>query len=512
MSNKPAGKKVNIIGAGIAGLSVGCYLQKNGFRTQIFEKHSIPGGLCTSWQIGDYTFDGCAHWILGTGPGSAFYKMWSELIDMQQLKTVNHEYRILLEVREHANKYGNKSFYLYNDLDRLRNYLLDLAPEDEGPVAELIGLVKALQQFDLPPVDYDDGWWRRLKRKMGRVRYLGLLRLFLKYRGQTNYTFAEKLKNPFLKECFRLLYDDDEVDLMVIAVPMAAYDLRSAGYPVGGSLAFARRLEEAYLDLGGKVHYKTPVLKIDTIGRNARSITVRNNVIHEADYIISAGDWHHTIFDLLEGKYATPGQCRLGNLEVLQPFFSSIQCSFGIGKDLSHLPHFTRFPLDRPVVSPDGSVYHRFEIHNYSYDPTLAPSGKTCVVINFYSKNADFWIAQRKSNRADYRALKQRFLEECAAIAAQKMGLEESDFEIMDISTPATFHRYTGNWKGSTQGWLAGKNLLAASPVRLQVEGLNNVFLCSHWNQPGGGLPVALKTGRDLAMLLCRIDGIRFRT
>ena len=68
--------KVNIIGAGISGLSAGCYLQMNGFDTQIFEKHSIPGGLCTSWQNGEYTVDGSLHWILGTKEGSGFHKMW----------------------------------------------------------------------------------------------------------------------------------------------------------------------------------------------------------------------------------------------------------------------------------------------------------------------------------------------------------------------------------------------------------------------------------------------------
>jgi len=33
-----------IIGAGIAGLSVGCYGQMNGYRTQIFELHDLPLG------------------------------------------------------------------------------------------------------------------------------------------------------------------------------------------------------------------------------------------------------------------------------------------------------------------------------------------------------------------------------------------------------------------------------------------------------------------------------------
>ena len=49
--------KVNIIGAGVAGLSAGCYLQMNGFETEIFERHSTFGGLCTSWKRGGYTFE-----------------------------------------------------------------------------------------------------------------------------------------------------------------------------------------------------------------------------------------------------------------------------------------------------------------------------------------------------------------------------------------------------------------------------------------------------------------------
>ena len=42
-------KTVAIIGAGIAGLSAGCYARMNGYQTRIFEAHNLPGGLCTGW-------------------------------------------------------------------------------------------------------------------------------------------------------------------------------------------------------------------------------------------------------------------------------------------------------------------------------------------------------------------------------------------------------------------------------------------------------------------------------
>ena len=91
--------KINIIGAGVAGLSVGCYLQMNGFETEIFEKHSRPGGLCTSWKRGEYTFDGCINWLLGSNESNPFYLLWSELIDMSSINFINHEVRMDIELR-----------------------------------------------------------------------------------------------------------------------------------------------------------------------------------------------------------------------------------------------------------------------------------------------------------------------------------------------------------------------------------------------------------------------------
>jgi len=50
----------------------------NGYETEIYEAHSIPGGLCTSWKRGGYTIDGCLQWLTGSGPGNGFYRFWKE--------------------------------------------------------------------------------------------------------------------------------------------------------------------------------------------------------------------------------------------------------------------------------------------------------------------------------------------------------------------------------------------------------------------------------------------------
>lgn len=43
-------KSIIIVGAGMGGLAAGVYGRLNGYRTTIFEQHSLPGGQCASWK------------------------------------------------------------------------------------------------------------------------------------------------------------------------------------------------------------------------------------------------------------------------------------------------------------------------------------------------------------------------------------------------------------------------------------------------------------------------------
>ena len=109
-------RSIIIIGAGIAGLSAGCYARMNGYRTAIFELHDQPGGLCTSWRRKDYVIDGCLHWLVGSGPASSFYRIWEELGAVQGRKFVDHE-----EFARVQGKDG-KTFIAWTNADQLELY------------------------------------------------------------------------------------------------------------------------------------------------------------------------------------------------------------------------------------------------------------------------------------------------------------------------------------------------------------------------------------------------------
>jgi monoamine oxidase len=49
--NRPVdSQRLVVIGAGVAGLSAGCYAARSGYRVTLLEMHDKPGGLCTSWR------------------------------------------------------------------------------------------------------------------------------------------------------------------------------------------------------------------------------------------------------------------------------------------------------------------------------------------------------------------------------------------------------------------------------------------------------------------------------
>jgi len=83
--------KILIIGAGISGLSAGCYGLMNGFETHIFEKHSKAGGLCTIWTRNGFTI-GTSGWVNGSGPeNNEFHQFWNELGALKNQEFHNYD-------------------------------------------------------------------------------------------------------------------------------------------------------------------------------------------------------------------------------------------------------------------------------------------------------------------------------------------------------------------------------------------------------------------------------------
>jgi phytoene dehydrogenase-like protein len=86
-----------------------------------------------------------------------------------------------------------------------------------------------------------------------------------------------------------------------------------------------------------------------------------------------------------------------------------------------------------------------------------------------------------------------------------------ADVEMINVATPLTFERITGNMKGSIVGWkLTPKQAMTKVPKTL--PGLKNFWMVGHWVYPGGGLPAGICTAREVIWMQCKKDGKAFVT
>jgi len=134
---------VIIIGAGLAGLSAGCYGQMTGYKTCIFEMHNIPGGLRTCWKRKGYTFNGCTHWLMGSRSG-IFHRFYEKLGAMQGVPM--HDPEAFCQVEGE----GGKALILHADIDQLKQHLEELSPADV--IGELSAGIRAVARLE-PPVE-----------------------------------------------------------------------------------------------------------------------------------------------------------------------------------------------------------------------------------------------------------------------------------------------------------------------------------------------------------------------
>ncbi len=107
--------------------------------------------------------------------------------------------------------------------------------------------------------------------------------------------------------------------------------------------------------------------------------------------------------------------------------------------------------------------------------------------------------------------MKDALAKEVFAVLEAKMGNIEDNVEMIDVATPATYNRYTGNWKGSIQGW-ANEKIFEKNPFRKELAGLSNFYMIGQWVEPGGGVPTVFKSGRDIAQIICKKDKKSFKT
>jgi phytoene dehydrogenase-like protein len=490
-------KKVLIIGGGAYGLAAGTYLAMNGFDTEIYEMHNLPGGVCTCWSRKGYTFDFCIHWLMGSSPGKSLYNVWTELGAVQGRKMIESDIYLKWENRE------GDTYTIYTDPEKLRQEMYRLGPDDKRIINQFIKGIIAFSKFDIPARKEDESFGLMFK-------MMGIMPKFIKWGGMAIGKFANKFKSPVLRQFFNDIYGVgamEETSSLGIFFMLGFMAAKSNGYPVGGSLKFAQAIEATFRKNGGKVFYNHKVDRIIVEDGRAVGIIVNGKEIR-GDYVISAADGYTTLNKMLEGKYSHPKYDTA--FREWKTFPSLVYVSLGLARKFENMPSSFSFAAKNPLVTEDGKLtVSQVFIRLFNTDDSMAPAGKTASTAMISTFGYEYWVNLKKNDKSKYEAEKKRIADWIIDECERYFGDFKSKVEVVDVATPDTIIRYTGNWHGSYEGWLpTRKSMMTNLPSKL--PGLENFYIFGQWSSPGGGLPPAGMGGRKLAQEICKREKIRF--
>ncbi len=489
-------KKIVIVGGGIAGLTAGIFAQKNGFHSTILEKHHTLGGECTGWDRQGYHIDGCIHWLVGTKEGTPLRKLWDTVGALDGVGIYDPESFMAVE-------HNGVTVHFYRDLERLRKGWLEISPEDRDAIEEFCRDVKKLHSFNMPagkPMD--------MMNIIEKAKYMLSMKdvgpIAQKYSKMSLQDFAGKFKHPALRETLAAFMPEGEYNALSLIFPLGTFTGGQASIPYGGSRALAQRMEERYLSLGGKVETSSEVVGLDIEGTAVKGVKCKNGKSFAADFFIAACDARVLYERLLEGQYPDPEfEKRYSNPE-LYPLVSNIYVGIGYEGTMDHLPRTLKFPVRSLDIKLNQKPIEHLQMTHYAYEPDFAPAGHTVITfaINQFEPELKAWEVLVKDRDA-YTREKARIGETVIQAMENRFPEMAGKLKLLDVATPQTYARYCNAYRGAFMGFwptIRGKSMTHTG----RIKGLNNMVLSGQWLQPPGGLPIAVITGKDTIMRLCK--------
>lgn len=490
---------IAIVGAGAAGLSAAVFGAKAGFSVRVFEKHSIPGGLATSWKRKGFTFDYCVDYFWGSGKNQGFYSLWKDL-GVAESTT-------FLPMEAFGSFVGSRgeTVNLYTDHRRLEKHLRELSPGDGPMIRAFCRAMAQVRQFHLTTLSFR---WTQIPQILASLSSLLVLARWSK---TTVAQWSAGFQCPLLREALPDIVGRDTPMAGVLLV-LGMMHRRGIGYPLGGSLPLMEVMEKKARSLGAEFVYNAPVRRLLVDQGRVRGLELEGGQIQTARYVVSAGDLHSLFRHLLEGKVSHPEYDRMFAASPLHR--SVVQISLGVQVDktwnLDSAPHSISLPLKQPLIF-EGSPVERLTVRHYTEDPSMAPPGCTVFLVRMVSRY-DYW-EEKKKDPAAYRTEKTQVLERTMeALEPWFPGLRDRVMAT-DVATPVSCVRYTENYRGSTQGWLMTTELMEKMrqgyTLPRELPEVKNLILAGQWTEPGGGLPPSARSGKEAIQILKRKEAER---
>ncbi|MCG9911769.1 MAG: NAD(P)/FAD-dependent oxidoreductase [Flavobacteriales bacterium] len=504
---------VIVIGSGVSGLTSAALLSKAGFSVCVLEMDSRPGGYLAGFRRKDFRFDTAIHWLNQCGPGGLVYKTFQFLgNDFPRPKTQTLIRRM---------KGESFDYLLTNNPNDLKEQWIREFPHEKKGIERFFKDGKQLgRSFKILGNAYRSMETMSLSEKMAfgfKMLNFGLpFFRHLRFSGEEGMKkgLNKYFKDPRLHEVF-----GSEQDLLSCLVPIGwAYYSDYQMPPEGGSQVFPEWLSHIVEFFHNDIFFKCRVTKIITENNTSQGVELESRGVHytvKSKYVIAACD-----VETLYEKMLPPDAVSESFKEKLRkaPLYSS---SMTLSVALDCHPSELGFGEEMIFISKEGipkNAHTDSNPHTSGIsilapslrDPSLAPDGQGTLTLYTAADMhyRDNWGAEKDENGNFIRGEKyNQVKEEFAQIIIDRVealypGLRKHIL-FYDIATPVTHLRYTGNRNGSIMGARPGKENVKAKIAHHRTP-VKNLLLGGHWAELGGGVPIAVKSGANTALLVMK--------
>ncbi len=479
---------VIIIGAGIGGLTAGAILARNGKRVLILEKNDRVGGYAVNFKRNGFEFDASLHLMQGCGQGKITHNILSEC-------------GVLDKVRFVKPKYLYRTLFLNFDLRISQNnpnlFIKELKkhfPEEKVGIDALIREAKEiLTEFE------DFQRYGKMPMRLNCYLQLTCYDVFRKYISNNN--LIDLLSQLWI------YFGLPPRQLSAYYFPFLVYDYLYNGgyYPENGSGSISEALKDAILSYKGEIRLGAEVTKLDVSSGLVKSAIIKNGPRFLADAIVSNIDLRKTFFELVGPPLIETNLVK--KLTNMKPSISAFQVYMGLDIPSTSLSKedYEIFVYDN-VHSLDNA-YELFLANEVNkmpyclalYSNVMSRPNRTELVIATLA-GYDFW---RNITPDRYEEMKNSF--DCTLIKRAETifpGLQ-SYIKFVDIATPLTIEKYTGNFKGAIYGWANVVDQCGSGRV-FSKNPFKNLYLVGAWTYPGGGLSGVMFCGWQVARNILR--------
>ena len=445
------GYDVVVIGSGLGGLSAATFLSKEGKKVLLLERHNVPGGYASSFMRGRFEFEVSLHELSGMGDihdrGPLFKVLHAAgVTNKVEFIPVPEFYRSVFPDFEITVPIGRENF---------EDTLCDWFPADADGIRRFSQVI-----FD----------FTREAVRANRVGMKAVMKETSEYPTLVS-NFGKTLSevmNPLVKdERARAVLGQiwgyfcqppSKLAFTIYAMGVASY-LRFGPYQIKGK---SQALSQAFIDTieenGGEAWFNNGAARILVKDGEVSGVVTEDGTEISCPYVVSNTNPFNTCIDLIgTGEIPSWYLKRLGALSGGASTFNvymGLDCPYtDIGLRNHETFVNTIYDLDKHYeimkkalnVEPAEAAVTAYN----AVDPDFSPPGTASVVLTLISY-AEPWL---KLSPAEYIEAKNKVADNVMKLAERVAPDLREHIEVVEVATPLTNMRYTGNIGGSIIGF-----------------------------------------------------------